>query len=560
MRQLVEVVPNFSAGRDPAVLAPITAAIEAVEGVELLDVDPGRATNRTVVTLVGSPDAAVEAAFAAIAAAAERIDMRQHQGAHPRMGATDVCPFVPVAGVTMADCVTLARRLGERVGEELGIPVYLYDQAATRPAFASLAEVRTGEYEGLASRDYDDPAWRPDFGPAAFHPASGATAIGAREFLIAYNVNLNTRDARIARQIALEIREKGRWSRDAAGKIARDAEGNKLRVSGRFPHCRAVGWYIEEYGQAQVTINLTNHRVTPVHAVFDAVCEEATARGARVTGSELVGLVPREAILAAGRHYLTRAGQSPGLPEPEVVHAARVSLGLDDVAPFAPQQKIVEYRVGQPAPLAQGSVAALSEALATDSPAPGGGSTAALCGALSAALSAMVATLTVSRPATEDAVRDSLGELALAAEAARLRLLAAGDEDSAAYEAVIAARRLPRKTAEDRATREAAIATATREAIRVPLSVLELAPELIGWASRVATEGLASSLSDAGVAGLTAQVAARGAFANVCINLPDLDDATERADLRARADVALDQVEAAGAALWGRVRASLGEA
>jgi len=557
MRKLVEVVPNFSEGRDRNVIDAITAAIEAVEGVTLLDVDPGAATNRTVVTLVGPPEAAVEAALAAIAEAKERIDMRTHQGAHPRMGATDVCPFVPVSGVTMDECAELARTLGQRVGEELGIPVYLYEHAATREAFNNLAEARSGEYEGLASRDYADPAWKPDFGPAELVPRCGATAIGAREFLIAYNVNLNTRDARIAREIALQIREKGRWARDAQGKVVRDADGNKVRQPGRFQHCKAVGWYIEEYGQAQVTINLTDYKVTSMHDVLDAIRAEATARGARVTGSEAVGLVPLESMRAAGRHYLVQQGKSPGLPDADLVHVARVSLGLDDVAVFEPRDKIVEWRVAEARPLVDATLEGFCDALSSDTPAPGGGSTAALCGALSAALSAMVGNLTAGRSGCEAGLFTAMGELARRAQAQKERLLAAVEEDSAAYDRVIAARRLKGKTDEERAKKSAAIEAATREAIGVPLAVLEAAPELLALAEDALERGMQSSLSDAGVAGLCALTAARGAYANVRINLPDLADAAGRGALRGRADAALKDAEAGAERLWERVRERL---
>ena len=553
MRKLVEVVPNFSEGRDRAVIDAICAAIEAVDGVTLLDVDPGAGTNRTVVTLVGPPDAAVEAAFAAIAEAQQRIDMRRHRGAHPRMGATDVCPFVPISGVSMDECAELARRLGRRVGDELGIPVYLYEHAASREALRNLAQARAGEYEGLASRDYADPAWAPDFGPAAFVPRCGATAIGAREFLIAYNVNLNTRDARIAREIALDIREKGRWARDEQGKLARDADGNKVQRPGRFQSCKAVGWYIEEYGQAQVTVNLTDPKVTAMHDVFDAVREGAAARGARVTGSEAVGLVPLDAMRAAGRHYLVSQGKSPGLPDADLVRVARVSLGLDDVAPFEPRDKIVEWRVAEPRPLVDGTAAEFCDRLSADTPVPGGGSTAALCGALSAALSAMVANLTAGRPACEAELGAAMGALAVRAQALKAVLLSAVEQDSAAYDTVIAARRLKGKSEADKAAKAAAVQTATREAIRVPLVVLEAAPELLALAEDAIERGMQSSLSDAGVAGLTALTAARGAYVNLRINLPDLGDGAEREALRGRADTALAEAERRAEQVWRRV-------
>ncbi|MGQ0720481.1 MAG: glutamate formimidoyltransferase, partial [Candidatus Eiseniibacteriota bacterium] len=384
MRRIVECVPNFSEGRDRERIGAITRAIESVGGVALLDVDPGADTNRTVVTFVGEPEAVLEAAFRAVAEAARVIDMRVHSGAHPRMGATDVCPFVPVRGVTMEECVELARRLGRRVGEELGIPVYLYEHAATRPGRRNLADVRAGEYEGLPARA-GKPEWTPDFGPHAFHAKSGATAVGAREFLIAYNVNLNTRSKKLAHDIALDIRESGRRRRDGSGESIRAADGSFATVPGRLRECKAVGWYIPEYGAAQISVNLTNFRVTGLHDVFDAVVEEAARRGLRVTGSEIVGLVPLEAMRRAGLHYLARQGVSTAVPEAELIHAAARSLGLGDLAPFDPKAKIIEARLRRAGMLVDRTVADFRDSLTSESPAPGGGSAASLMGALSAA-------------------------------------------------------------------------------------------------------------------------------------------------------------------------------
>ena len=343
--KLVECVPNFSEGRDMAKIDTITAEISATEGVKLLDVDPGKDTNRTVVTFVGTPEGAVEAAFKAIAKAAEVIDMSQHHGAHARMGATDVCPFVPVSELTTDDCVELARQLGKRVGEELGIPVYLYEYAATRPERKNLADVRKGEYEGLAEK-LKDPEWNPDFGPAEFKPGPGATVIGVREFLIAYNVNLNTRSTSIAKEIAFSIREKGRVKRDSKRKIIRDDNGVALREPGKFKECKAVGWYMEDFGRAQVSINLTNYNITPPHLVFDECSRIAEQLGARVTGSELVGLIPLEAVRMAGRYYLKKQGSTTAVPDSELIHTAVLSLGLSDLYPFEKEKKIIEYQVG----------------------------------------------------------------------------------------------------------------------------------------------------------------------------------------------------------------------
>src|SRR5688572_9304318 len=430
--KLVECVPNVSEGRDRKVLDDLSQVLLSVEGIQLLDVDPGAATHRTVFTFTGPPAAVEEAAFAFIREAARRVDMRAHRGEHPRMGATDVCPFVPLGDTTMEECVAMAQRVGRRVGEELGIPVYLYEEAASTPLRRSLAEIRRGEYEGLLEK-LRDPAWAPDFGPAVFNERSGATVIGARSFLIAYNVSLNTRDKRLATVIAQNIRETGRPRRGADGKPVKDAQGMAVMEPGpsRLDAVRATGWYIPEYGRAQVSINLTDYRITPPHVAFEAVEKEAAALGLRVTGSEVVGLIPLEAMRLAGRHYLARQGKSPAAPEPELVRMAVMSLGLDDVAPFDPSQKIIEYRVAGPAPLAALSVRGFSEAVASSEPAPGGGSVAALAGSLAAALAAMVSTLTYEKKGMED-LRDTMQRLGEEAQSIRARLLIAVDEDTRA--------------------------------------------------------------------------------------------------------------------------------
>ena len=518
--KLIECVPNFSEGRDPAVIDAITSAIAATEGAVLLDVDPGAATNRTVVTFVGPPEAVEEAAFQAIRAAAALIDMTKHQGEHPRMGATDVCPFVPLQNVTMDECVAVAGRLGRRVGEDLGIPVFLYEAAATDEERRSLAVVRRGEYEGLSDRTDT-----PDFGPREFNPRSGATAIGAREFLIAYNINLNTRDRKLANQIAGVLRETGRPRRDEAGTILRDAEGTILREAGEFKALRGVGWYIEEYGRAQLSFNLTNYKVTALHEVFDAACREADARGLRVTGSELVGLVPREALLAAGDHYLARQGATGGVPEPERIHSAVLSLGLDDLGPFDPAAKVIEYRyAGPPSGLVAKTVTGFVDELSSASPAPGGGSVAALCGSLSAGLSAMIAALTFAKKGMEDQ-RQLMEELGRRAQALKDWFLLAVDRDTDAFNQVLAAMRLPRSTDEELAVRDEALESANQEATRVPLEVLERSVEALELALVVARDGNPSAVTDAGVAGACALAAGEGAALNVRINLGALTDA-----------------------------------
>ncbi len=547
--KLIECVPNFSEGRDRAVIDAITAEIRDTDGAMLLDVDPGAATNRTVVTFIGTPDAVVEATYRAIARAAERIDMSRHSGEHARMGATDVCPFVPVQGATMEDCVELARRLGKRVGEELGIPVYLYGAAASRPDRVRLPDVRQGEYEALPDK-LETADFAPDFGPARFNARSGATAIGAREFLIAWNVNLNTRDRKLANKVAAELREHGKPKRGADGKFVRDAGGKVLRQPGRFTELQGGGWYIDEYGRAQVSFNLMNYKVTSLHAVFDAAREEARKLGARVTGSELVGLVPLQALLDAGDHYLEQQGQTTGVPESQRVRTAVMSLGLDDLGAFDPAEKIIEYKYrGKPGGLVGMRVHEFADELSSDSPAPGGGSVAALCGALAAGLASMVAALTWSKRGMEDA-RPRMKQAGDRAQALKGWFLLAVDRDTDAFNAVLAAMRLPRQTDEQQAARAQALEQANQNATRVPLEVLERSVECFELAQRVAEHGNPASVSDAGVAGAAALAAAEGAALNVRINVPSLTDAGVAAELLARTEELLGQARAAA----GRVR------
>jgi len=544
--KLIECVPNFSEGRDRGVIDAIAAEISATPGALLLDLDPGAATNRTVVTFVGGPEAVEEAAFRAIRKAAALIDMSRHRGEHPRMGATDVCPFVPVSGATMEDCVAIARRLGKRVGEELGIPVYLYEAAATRAERRSLADIRKGEYEALPEK-LKDPAWAPDFGPARLHREAGATVIGAREFLIAYNVNLNTRDKKLANAVAQTIRE--------AGKTKRAADGTTTTVPGRFKECRAVGWYIEEFGRAQVSINLTNYNVTPLHDVFDACCEEAVKLGLRVTGSELVGLIPRAALLAAGDHYLAKQGKTTGIPEKERVHTAVLSLGLAELGPFEPTRKVVEYRyAGPPAWLVSMTLRDFADELSSSSPAPGGGSVAALSGALSASLVAMVAALTWSKSGLE-AVRPAMKALGADAQSLKDWFLDAVDRDTDAFNAVLAAMRMPKKSPEEIARRSGAIECANQGAAKVPLDVLEATIRALELTLRVVKDGNKNSVSDAGVAGATALAAAEGAALNVRINAPALTDRSVAAEFLARQAGALARARE----LAGHVRAAVDE-
>ena len=556
--KLVECVPNFSEGRDQEKIRAITQEIERTPEVKLLDVDPGESTNRTVVTFIGSPEGVKEAAFRAIRKAAELIDMRQQKGAHSRIGATDVCPFVPVSGVTMEDCIQLARQLGARVAKELGIPVYLYEAAAQKPERQNLANIRVGEYEGLSEK-LKDPQWAPDFGDPIFNPMSGATVIGAREFLIAYNINLNTRDRRLAHEIALSLRESGRAKRDAEGNLVRDAQGKAINLPGRFPHVKAVGWYIEDYGVAQISINFTNYKLSPVHLVFDEAVKEAEKLGLRVTGSELVGLIPKEALLMAGRYYLEKQGKSPGVPEEELVRTAALSLGLSDVAPFDPDKKIIESQFKETGPsLLKLNLREFADALSLDSPTPGGGSTAALCAALSAALSAMVANLTVGKKGYED-VAVEMKEAALKAQKLKEDLLRAVDEDTLAFNKVIEAFGLPKGSEQQVKEKDAALEIASKQATLVPLGVLEKCGPLLELARLVAQKGNKNSLSDAGVAGLIAEAAAAGAFYNVKINLPGIRDHAFKEEALKKGDELMNMVARLGAEIRGLIEPQLGE-
>jgi len=521
--KLVECVPNFSEGRNLEKIKLITREIESTPKVNLLDVDPGESTNRTVVTFIGTPEAAKEAAFKAIKKAAEVIDMSKHTGAHSRMGATDVCPFVPVTGVTMEECVQLAHELAEKVSRELGIPVYLYEEAAQKPERTNLATVRMGEYEGLEEK-LKDPEWAPDYGDPVFNPKTGATVIGAREFLIAYNINLNTTDRIHARDIAFGLRERGRAKRDSQGEIIRDENGKSIKIPGKFKAVKAVGWYVEDYGIAQISINFTNYKISPPHLVFDQAIQDAEALGVRVTGSELVGLIPKEALLMAGKYYLNKQGKSPGVPEEELIRIAAISLGLNDVAPFDPQKKIIEYQFKEVEDsLLDQNLREFANELSMDSPAPGGGSTAALCGALSASLSSMVANLTVGKPEYVE-VQKKVKDVAQSAQFLKDKLLNAVDLDTMAFNRVMDAMRMKRTTDEQKEAREASIEEASKEATLVPLDVLGQCVAALELAREVVRHGNKNSVSDAGVAGLAAQAGAEGAYYNVKINLPGIQD------------------------------------
>ncbi len=520
--KIVECVPNFSEGRDKSILDKISNSIKEVEGAVLLDVDPGADTNRTVYTIVGEPKAVLEAAFQAIKTASEIIDMTKHSGAHPRMGATDVCPFIPVANMTMDECVTLSKQLGERVGNELGIPIYLYEYSASKPEWKNLAEVRKGEYEGLAAR-VGKPEWKPDFGPHEFNAKSGATATSAREFLIAYNINLNTRDKKKAHDLALTIREAGRRARDAKGKAIKDENGNFVKVPGLFKCCKAVGWYIDEYNRAQISINLTNYKITPPHMVLEKVRELAAEKNIQVTGSELVGLIPKEAILESGKFYLRRMGESAGIPERMIIETAIQSMGLDDLGDFDVDAKVIEYAIKEEGRLVDMTVEGFCDELSSDSPAPGGGSVAALCSSLSGALTSMVANLTMNKKGYEEHWALA-GELAEEGQKVKEASLQAIDKDTKVFYDMMNAMKLPKKTDADKAARNAAIQEATKEAIMIPLETLEISLEAVKLSERIAKIGNANALSDAGVAAITANAAAKSAFLNVKINMGAVED------------------------------------
>jgi glutamate formiminotransferase/formiminotetrahydrofolate cyclodeaminase len=540
--KIVECVPNISEGRRAEIYNEVAAAAGAVTGVKLLDVDPGAETNRTVITFVGEPQAVMEGAFELVVAARRLIDMRDHQGAHARMGAVDVCPFVPVANVTMDECAELARQLGKRIGDELELPVYLYEFAASRPERQSLADIRQGEYEALPEK-LQDPDFEPDFGPAVFVPEYGAMVIGARKFLVAYNVNLNITDKRWANRVALDVREKGR--------MVVGPDGRKVQQPGMLKAVRGVGWYIPEYGCAQVSMNLIDLDVTPLHAAFDACDESARSRGIRVTGSELVGLIPRKSLLDAGRHFLQRMERSRGVPEQDIVHAAVRSLGLSEVASFEPGEKIIEDILAPERPLASMTVQEFVDETSRDSPAPGGGSVAALAGAMAAALAAMVANLPHPKGAFAE-VRDQLEAVAIRAQELKQQLLDAIDEDTWSFQALMAAGRESGPEAADR------MREATLGAARVPLVVAESCAEIVELCGRARELGLDASASDAGVGAGMAAAAVVAAAMNVRINLQDLANDPDALDMLERADAAVRETRERARAVESVVWRDLG--
>ncbi len=540
MKQLIECVPNISEGRDEKVIADVSQIVETVDGVRLLDVDPGKATNRTVITLVGEPQPVIDAAFLLIEKASQLIDMSKHQGEHPRFGATDVCPLIPISGITMEETVEYAHRLGKRVGDELSIPVYFYENAATEEKRRNLATVRAGQYEGLP-RKLQDPDWKPDAGPDVFNARSGATAISARDFLVAYNVNLNTTSTRRANAIAFDVREAGRV-KTKGGVAQRDADGNAIRVPGQLKAVKGIGWYIEEYGICQISMNLTNINITSIHEAFEATRESANRRGMRVTGSELVGLVPRQAMIDAGEYYLTRQKRSLGVSDAEKIKIAVKSLGLDDLTPFDPRKSIIEYAMEDESanPLLKMKLVDFADETASESMAPGGGSVSAYVGALGVSLATMVANLSAHKRGWDDRWQE-FSEWAVKGQRLKDQLLVLVDEDTHAFNQIIASFRLPKGTDEEKAARQAAIDAATRHAIEVPFRVMQVSLESMQVIKAMAEIGNPASASDAGVGGLCARAAVRGACLNVKINTADLDDAEYVAEKLAAARQMLDK-------------------
>ncbi len=557
---LIECVPNFSEGVDLGIIKQITDQIELVDGVMLLDVDPGKATNRTVVTFVGQPDAVIEAAFMAIKKASELIDMGKHKGEHPRMGATDVCPLIPVSGITMEETVLYAQKLGKRVGEELEIPVYLYESAQPNKLRNNLSVIRAGEYEGYFDK-IKLPEWKPDFGPAKFNAKCGATVIGARDFLIAYNVNLNTKSVRLANSVAFDVREAGRVKREGdkvTGKVLKDADGNDIRIPGTLKAVKAIGWFIEEYNVAQISMNLTNYKTTSVHQAFDEVCRSAQSRGIRVTGSELVGLIPLSAMLDAGKHYLQKQNRSIGVSERELIHIAVKSLGLDELAPFDPEKKIIEYKLrkAENERLIRMDLRAFADETASESPAPGGGSISAYVGSLGAALGTMVANLSAGKRGWEDKI-NLLSDFAAQGQQVKDTLLTLVDEDTNAFNKIMNAFGLPKGTDEEKKGRTQAIEDATKYACEIPFKVMETAYSILPMLSAMVEQGNPNSITDAGVGVLCVKTAVRGAYFNVLVNAQGLKDRAFAEDIKSRAKQILDKNHADADSLIAKVEAAI---
>ncbi len=537
MQQLIECVPNFSEGLDMSIIKHITNEIESVDGVRLLNVDPGKATNRTVVTFVGNPQAVIDAAFLAIKKAGELIDMSKHKGEHPRMGATDVCPLIPIANISMEETAKWAIKLGERVGTELQIPVYLYEAAQKNKERNNLSVIRAGEYEGFFKK-IKLPEWKPDFGPSEFDAKRGATVIGARDFLVAYNVNLNTTSTRRANSIAFDVREAGRVKREGDpinGKVVTDANGNPISIPGSLKSVKAIGWFIEEYGVAQISMNLTNINVTPLHIAFDEVCKKATERGIRVTGSELVGLVPLKSLLDAGKYFLQKQQRSTGVSEKELIKIAIKTMGLDELGPFKPEERIIEYLLKDVADsrLVNMTLTAFADETASESPAPGGGSISAYIGSLGVSLATMVANLS-SHKKGWDSRWEEFSQWAEKGQHLKDELTRLVDADTAAFNKIMTAFGLPKASDEEKAVRKQAIQDATKFAIEIPFKVMQLSYESMEVIKAMAEVGNPNSVSDAGVGALCVRSAVMGAFMNVRINAGGYDDKTYVNDIIAK--------------------------
>ena len=561
-QRLVECVPNISEGRRNEVIEAVSAVVNQVEGVKLLDVDPGKSTNRTVITFVGPPETIGEAAFQLIKKAAELIDMRQHRGEHPRMGATDVCPFVPVSGVSMEECVDIARALAKRVGDELGIPGYLYEAAALTEERQNLATCRKGQYEGLAK--LETPLGKPDFGPASWNEQtqrSGATAIGARDFLIAYNINLNTTSSRRANAIAFDIRESGRVKREGGpgSPILKDANGEPLRQAGSLKAVKGIGWYIEEYGIAQLSLNLTNIKTTPVHIAFDEACARAHYRGIRVTGSELVGLLPLRVLTEAADYFLKKQERSLGISDAEKVKIAVKSLGLDDLAPFDPSKRVIEYVIADAnnSPLLDMTLLAFAEETASESPAPGGGSVAAYASTMGVALATMVANLSAHKRGWDERWA-AFSKVAERGVQLQVQLAALVDADTAAFNQIMEAYGLPKATEDQKKVRHQAIQDATRHAIEIPMQVARLSMQAMKVASEMASIGNPNSITDAGVGAMAIRTGVKGAILNARVNLADLEDVDFAKRVRIECQELWSACDAAEAAVIARVDEVLG--
>jgi len=541
--QLIECVPNFSEGRNLNIIKQITDEIEKVEGVRLLDVDPGKATNRTVVTFVGHPQAVVDAAYLAIKKAAELIDMSKHTGEHPRMGATDVCPLIPISGITMEETAAYAHQLGKKVGETLQIPVFMYESAATKPDRKNLAIIRAGEYEGMAAK-LQDPNWFPDYGTNTFNEKAGATVIGARDFLVAYNVNLNTTSVRRANSVAFDVRENGRIKTDTKGKNILDENGEAVRIPGACKSVKAIGWYIDEYGIAQISMNLTNIQETPLHIAFDECCKSAQARGLRVTGSELVGLVPKSVLVDAGKYFLKKQKRSSGVSERELIHIAVRTLGLDELAPFDPTVKVIEYLLEEKSAnkLVDKTLVEFANETASESPAPGGGSISAYVGALGVSLGTMVANLSSHKVGWDDRI-DFFSDHAVKGQALKDQLLSLVDADTQAFNKIMDALKMPKATENEKEARKAAMHSATIGAIEVPLKVMNVAFESMELLRQMAENGNPNSVSDAGVGALCARTAVEGAALNVRINCSGFDDVDFVNEALSKADSTLIQAK-----------------